>query len=583
MRIPEGIINDIRSKSDIVDVISTYLTLSKKGKNYVGICPFHEDHDPSMTVAPDKQIYKCFSCGAGGNIFTFVQNYEQISFVEAVIKMGNLANVDMNDYHVTNAPQISESKQGIYDALDETQKFTEYQLYSKEGKVGLDLMKEREYSQELLKNFGVGLVFKDNQIYNFLKAKSFEDKTLLEADLIRLQEDEIKDVFYDRIMFPIHDAYGKVIAFSARALDKNSKVKYINSAETDVYIKSNVLYNFHRAKDEARKKSMIIVSEGVTDSIAFTKAGFINVVSLLGVACSPSQIKLLKQASNNVVLAFDADRAGIDATYQTGQKLRAAHCNVSVWYNDSGLDPDDLLRTKGKIAIEEGIENRSNWFDFLIHYSLSIYGLESFEHKKKVVEFVLNDLKKESNLEKSYYLEKLAKLTGFDQSVLSAELNLKSQKKIQPIRNESATTKISFMDSSLSELNILNMIIESREAAYIYRDGLGFLPSPNANKLALIILNHYRTHEKLNVADLISQDIGDETRSFLINLQSSTNLMPYNETVLKEIISLIEKQLTQFKLRDLRAQNMVLLSFEKSQKALSEAIETLRIDKKEGV
>ena len=168
MRIPEGIINDIRSKSDIVDVISTYLTLSKKGKNYVGICPFHEDHDPSMTVAPDKQIYKCFSCGAGGNIFTFVQNYEQISFVEAVIKMGNLANVDMNDYHVTNAPQISESKQGIYDALDETQKFTEYQLYSKEGKVGLDMMKEREYSQELIKNFGVGLVFKDNQIYNFL-------------------------------------------------------------------------------------------------------------------------------------------------------------------------------------------------------------------------------------------------------------------------------------------------------------------------------------------------------------------------------------------------------------------------------
>ena len=173
MRIPEGVINDIRAKSDIVDVISTYLTLSKKGKSYVGICPFHEDHDPSMTVAPDKQIYKCFSCGAGGNIFTFVQNYEQISFVEAVIKMGNLANVDMNDYHVSNAPQISESKQGIYDALDETKKFTEYQLYSKEGKVGLDLINEREYSQELLKNFGVNSSQAKSCVYYFQESLIF--------------------------------------------------------------------------------------------------------------------------------------------------------------------------------------------------------------------------------------------------------------------------------------------------------------------------------------------------------------------------------------------------------------------------
>ncbi|QIK70163.1 DNA primase [Erysipelothrix sp. HDW6C] len=582
-RMPEALINDVRAKSDIVDTISNYMTLTKKGKNYWGVCPFHNDHDPSMSVSPDRQIYKCFVCGAGGNVFSFVENFEKVSFIEAVIKTASRVNIDLSEYESTTTAPVNEEKKRLLEALDETQKFTEFQLFTKDGQEAMVKLEERGYNQELIRKFGIGVAFGNNQITNFLIAKGFSEEELIRADLSRMSDDGLRDVFYNRIMFPIFDPYGHPIGFSARALSDSNSVKYINTSETETYVKGNTVYNFHNAKDASRKEGYVLVTEGVTDAIAFTKVGINNVVSMLGVACTPQQIRLLKQCSSNIVLAFDGDRAGLEATFNIGKKLRQEQCTVSIWYNDSGLDPDDAVRKLGEDVVKKGIEDRTNWLDFVMSYAIGNYGLESFDKRKRVVEFMIDYLRTEDELTQSYYLKKLAEKTNFDVGVLSQQLQNKVTTEIPRANPGKLVIETSnHFDVILPERAILKQMLGSKEAAHIYRDQLGFLVSDLATDFAMVILDRYRVQETIQIADILSLDIHDKMRQFALEIDSSEIMGEFDRMSLQQNIDLVRRELLRLGIGSLKDEGRRKMEIDEQSRLLEEAIKQIRSNKREG-
>lgn len=576
-RIPESLINEVRAKADIVDTISRYLTLTRKGKNYWGVCPFHDDHDPSMSVSTDRQIYKCFVCGAGGNVFSFVQNIENVSFVDAIVKTAESVNIDLSSYQEQSQRPVDKGRQEILKSLQEAQQFMAYQLFTKDGSEALSKLEARGYSEDLIRSFGIGVALGNNQIYSFLKAKGFEDKTLLAADLIRYRDDgSVADVFYNRIVFPIANAYGEVIGFSARALDKNSNVKYINTGETDVYVKGNTVYNYHNAKDASKKAGSVIITEGVTDAIAFTKAGKPNVVSLLGVAGTQEQIRLIKQCSPEVILAFDGDRAGQEATYAIGQKLVNARCNVYVWYNNSGLDPDDAVRKNGVESVVSGLEQRLNWLDFVLSYALNKYGLDNFDKRKRVVEFVIEHLKTADELTQNYYLKLLEQKTGFDMNALTSKVASAVTVDQKPKVFVPRTVNKTIRDVSIPERTILKQMIGSKEAAYRFRDRLGYLVSNVANDYALIILDCYRNQESIEIADVLSRNLHDDVRNLVLEIESSDIVGTYSQVALDENINLVQRELARLGMDSLTQEGRQSVDFEKQLEIFKKAIEHQR-------
>lgn len=552
-RIPKDLIDQIRMKSDIVDTISSYIPLNKKGKNYMALCPFHDDNNPSMSVNQEKQIYKCFVCGAGGNVFTFIQDYEKVNFVDAVIKQAHTVHIDLSQYETNSIKPVDERKKTLVSLMNEVRNFTAYQLKTSDGTEALNVLHKRGYSDEIIKHFGVGVAFSGNQISEFLKAKGYQEEEMLSVDIVRIGQNSIQDVFYNRLMFPISNQYGDVVAFSARTLDPNSTVKYINTAETELYTKSHHIYNLDKVKEKFKHADRIIVTEGVTDVFAFKMAGYDEAVSMLGVSCSNEQIQLLKSNTKSVMLAFDGDKAGYDATFEIGKKITNANIPLKIWYNDSGLDPDDLLKQKGKDALKQGVDNALGWHDFLLVYASGLYGTDSFENKKRMVTFFLPFLTQEDSLTQSYYLEKLSEMTQFDIATLQNQIPKSHEVSYleEPIYHEPYYEEIPYdiIDQrsytqaiSRAELEILNQMILSKEASRIYSSELGFMPSPLAQETSLLIQNVYRTQDSLNIADLLSEPLSSDVQHFLLELQDRLMYQTFEKEIMDENINYLKKR-----------------------------------------
>lgn len=553
-RIPESLIEDIRSKTDIVDFISQYLPLNRKGKNYWGVCPFHDDNDPSMSVSPDKQIYKCFVCGHGGNVFRFLQDYEKLNFVDSVIKVGESVNIDLSEFQ-REAVEVDPQLQSYYKIMEEAQNFLSYQLYTDKGTEGLQILHDRGYSDEVLKKFEVGLALSSESLSKFLLAKNYDEQDLIEVNLSRDSDQGLRDVFFDRLMFPIQDQQGKVIAYSGRAIQKDHDIKYINSSNTQLYTKGNAVYNYHRAKDPARHADAIIITEGVTDVFAFHIAGFDNVVSLLGVAGTDQQIKEVARLNRNVILAFDGDEAGQTASYKIGMKFKESRCNVSIWYNDSALDPDDLLKKQGAKGIKDGLENKIDWLDYIVIYAIGAYGLNSFENKKRVAKFVIEHLSNEDKLAQDYYMNQIAERTDLDRDLLNNFLvNKKEQRQENTVRvlpRKQESFKI-----TIPEQSILKQMLYSKEAAHRYRDQLGFLIDDRAQALGLILLDAYRSKDSIALADLLSMDFDSSMKDLILEIDSNSLPSEYEEHAFDEEINQVKRRLGNLGIQQLKSDSL---------------------------
>ena len=409
-------ITELRSKLNIVDVISSYIPLTKKGRNYFGLCPFHDDHSPSLSVSPDKQIYKCFVCGESGNVFNFVMNYEHISFPEAV---NNLAKSVGMDLGITVKSDNSINNK-YYDIMEIANKYYQNNLFSKEGEKARKYLENRKLTKETIVEFEIGLALnKHDDLTNLLLNKG---NSLEELNLIDLSNTS-HDAFINRVMFPLHNKDGKVIGFSGRIYDNSDLNKYQNTKETPIFKKRENLFNYHRAKEEIRKSKYVIVMEGFMAVIRAHTIGVRNAIATMGTALSNEQAALIKKLSNTIYLCYDGDDAGAKATLTSGDEFTKMGCNVFVIPLSDKLDPDDYIIKYGEEAFKNLIENAVSYSEYKIKAIKKSYNLSNVDDKTVYVNKVLNEIAKEPDEIKSeIMLKNLAKDTDIWYKTLEKKL-----------------------------------------------------------------------------------------------------------------------------------------------------------------
>jgi len=496
----ESLIQDIRSKADIVEVVQHYLPLIKKGKNYVAVCPFHDDHDPSMSISQDKQIFKCFVCGAGGNVFNFVKDYEKIQFNDAVIKVANYIGYTLDEKYVINQTKIDPKQQALFNVLNEYVKYTRYILNTEDAIDAKKYLMNRGLDENTIQKFEIGYNLNNDQSTKFLLAKGFDLESCVKTNITRINEFGSKDVFNQRIVFPIHNPQGQVVAFTARTMNPNESSKYINSTETPLYIKGNLLYNYHRAIKNIKQTKEIIIVEGVMDVIALDRVNIENVVATLGTACTKEQITLIQNASNNVVLCYDSDSAGQTATLKLARLLLAHKLNVSIVQNNTGLDLDEIIEQKSKDALIKIMSQRTSYLDFFFNYSLTRLDLENYNQKKEFAKIVLSELDKlKDKFDRELLLDKLSQSTQFSRD----QLLLLQDKPTQVIQSTTIKPKKSDI-KKWAEKEIIGQMLFSAQAVFDFRQELGYFVNELYQKVALTIINYYRNHDELIIADFIT-------------------------------------------------------------------------------
>ena len=470
-------INSVRSKADISEIIGHYLPLVKKGKSYSAVCPFHDDHDPSLSISQDKQIYKCFVCGAGGNVFTFVRDYEHISFREAVVKVAQWTGVELSaDFHQDSEIKMDPKIRRLYDVLRDTVQFTHYAINSSAGIDAKLYLTNRGITDAIIDKFEIGYNQDSDEVTKFMQAKGYSVEELVKANVTRINEYGEKDVFASRITFPIHDPQGKPVGFSARTLIKEVTSKYINTNESPIYTKGKLLYNYHRAKVPARAEKEVFLVEGVTDVLAFDKAGIYNVLATLGTACTKEQIRLIQQASEHVVLCYDGDAAGQNATYKIGQLLNQNRLKIEVVRNDTGMDPDEICQKQSPEALVKISKQRYSWIDFVIDYNLRRIDLENYTQKKEFAKQMMEEISAAGDaFDQETLYQRIQNITQFTpQQLQLLKGNRRTEVKEPTTVRISASPRIN--RRKWAEYEILGQMLNSLQAAVHFRDKLGFCP-----------------------------------------------------------------------------------------------------------
>ena len=383
MYYPDELIEEVRMKNDIVDVISGYVKIQKKGSSYFGLCPFHSEKSPSFSVSPQKQMYYCFGCGAGGNVFTFIMEYENYTFQEAIKFLAQKAGVSLPEAEYTEEVRKKEGKRAkLLEVNKEAAKYFYYQLRSDRGRAGLKYLKERQLSDETINKFGLGFAnMTSNDLVTYLKSKGYDDKLLQEAGLATFDEKYgMHDKFWNRVMFPIQDINHRVIGFGGRVMG-DGKPKYLNSPETMIFDKSRNLYGLNLART-SRKNNMILC-EGYMDVITMHQAGFSQAVASLGTAFTEGQATLLKRYTQEVILSYDSDGAGVTAALRAIGILKEAGLTGKVLNLEPYKDPDEFIKNKGQEAFQERLDQAENTFFFELRMLQRDYNLKDPEEKTR--------------------------------------------------------------------------------------------------------------------------------------------------------------------------------------------------------
>lgn len=405
----DELVEEIRSRSDIVDVVSGYVKLQKKGANHWGCCPFHNEKTPSFAVNGNKQMYHCFGCGAGGNVYTFIMNYENHTFPEAVKMLADRAGVQIPEPEISEEAKKRESRKNrLLEVNKEAAKFFYYQLRSTRGEIGQQYFKRRMLTEETMGKFGLGYAGKNGaELVQYLRKKGFEDDIIKDAGLASHSEKYgLTSQFWNRVMFPIQDSNHRVIGFGGRVLG-NGEPKYLNSPETPVFDKRRNLYGLNFARTS--RSGNIILCEGYMDVIAMHQAGFTQAVASLGTAFTPEQANILRRYTDSVLIAYDSDGAGTKAALRAVGILRDAGLSAKVINMSPHKDPDEFMKAEGKEAFEERIRNAENSFFFEIRIMERDYDMKDPEEKTKFHQRIARKLCEFSeDVERDNYLQAVA-------------------------------------------------------------------------------------------------------------------------------------------------------------------------------
>lgn len=542
--INNDIINEIRNKSDIVSIISNYVPLTKRGKNYFGVCPFHDDHSPSMSVSPDKQIYTCFSCGATGNVFTFVSEYEHISFIEAVKLLGNKLG-----YNLTTHEKV-DTNSGDLKIYEIASKFYQNNLNSSLGKKAIEYLENRGLNRETIKKFGIGLSLSKSNLTDLLINKGIKLDKLIELGLSNTMSN---DLFLNRIMFPLYDLSGNVVAFSGRIYNMKDSSKYINTKETSIFKKGNLLYNYHNAREHLKKNDYVIIMEGFMDVIRASTVGINNCVATMGTAFTKEQAFIIRKMTDNVILCFDGDKAGEDATISAIKVLEGIGINPKIIRLEDDLDPDEYILKNGKDAFLSKIDKAIN----VIEYKLSLLKKDkNFNNLEDISEYIDNSIKELAKVNDDILVEltlkKFETEYKIDYEILKKKYETYNNKEeIKEIKVVSVNKK-GLTIYEKAERSLIYYMLKSDEVLTLVEHNISYFPSMEIRYLSNEIIDFYHKYGKIDVADFISfMSSKEELLKVLYEIINMNMKDEYTNEEIEDYISVIKNYFKKSKISKL--------------------------------
>lgn len=533
--------NEIRSKTDIVDIIGERIPLVARGKNFFGVCPFHDDSNPSMCVSREKQIYTCFSCHATGNVYTFLMNYEHIDFREALKYLGDKVGVNVSSI---NIKKKSTKFDRLYEAYNFAVKYYQNNLSSTKGKLARSYLSNRGINDEAIKEFEIGLSLESrDDLTKLLVSKKYELSTL---NRIGLSSDD-HDIYDDRIMFPLYDVSGQVVGFSGRIYKDVDQNKYLNTKETEIFKKGEMLYHYHVAREECRLKKSVIVMEGFMDVIRASTVGIKNTVALMGTALTNNQFNLIKRLSNNIIICLDGDGPGVHAMLSIGEHLLDEGVEVKVVVLPNDDDPDSFILKNGKERFIGLVENALNFSDFKMQQLRKNVDFRSDEEKANYINTVLKETTKiNDTIRIEIVLKKLAK--EFDISYNTLDKRFKdlidfknTTKEIVPEVKNKVVKKTKY-DKAVEQI-LYFMLNNDWVISQVEKEKIIF-PSEESRILSSEIIYYYKIYGNINVADFYTYVQGKEDILVLLNSVLAGN---YNENTTKEELFLYFKVIRDYR------------------------------------
>ena len=521
MRYSPEKIDEIRNATDIVDLIGSYVRLKKRGKNFVGLCPFHTEKTPSFNVSAERQMYHCFGCGVGGNAFTFVMEYEKVSFPEAVRTLAERAGIALPSF--SEGGGDTGETEALYEACSMAGRFFYHNLTeTTEGKLALEYFRHRGFTDETIKTFGLGYAMNSwDSLMKHAEEKGVLADVLLKAGLVRRREDgTFYDYFRGRAMFPIHSTSGRVVGYGARKMREDDPLgKYINSPETPIYYKSRILYGMYRAKEAVREKDHAILVEGYADLISVFQAGIQNVVASSGTALTTEQVQLLSRYTKTIVIVYDADSAGSKAALRGVDLILENDLDVKVAHLPAGDDPDSFVRKHGGAAFEELVKTAISFVDFIAEAYEQRGKFETPEGQAEAIRTIVQSIARmKDELKRHFYIKHVAEKYKLYETVLYRELARHLPKEssrgdavwsVRPLEGqETAATPRPAGEISAAERDVLRALLEGGAdvVTLVFQNvSLDDFLDSRARTLAGIVKDSWDTEGKVDSSRLLNE------------------------------------------------------------------------------
>lgn len=494
--IPEEKINEVRKKADIVDIISDYIPIEPKGKNYFALCPFHDDHNPSLSISREKQIFNCFTCHTGGNVFNFVMEYENVSFPEAVKIVGNKVGIDLQ-YKTSTKNMVSSP---LFEVMDLAKKYYLNKINTTKGVEAKKYLNNRGINNDTISLFEIGLASDEkDSLVTFLNKQNIENNILNDLGLLTINGPEVYDTFRNRIMVPIHNLEGNTVGFGGRTYNNDESAKYINTKETNIFKKGHILFNYHMAKSHVKKHKNIILVEGYFDVIKMAASGIENVVALMGTAVTNDQIAALKKLRTTIILLLDSDQAGKDASITVGDLLTKNKVSCKVVDLGDEKDPDDYIDKHGVDKLQKLIKDAQDFIDFKLKMLKEKYDINKIEELSEFIQEILTTIENLEPLAKDLALNKISKEYNLDINILKDRLPKETKKITKTIEPTIKKDKYRELANTL-----LYFLANDKNYARIYKNEVNIFKEKEERELAGEIYLYQKENEEYNFADFLT-------------------------------------------------------------------------------
>lgn len=556
VRYSDELLDEIKSKNDIVDIVSQYVVLKRTGRNYMGLCPFHKEKSGSFCVSPDKQIFHCFGCGVGGNVFHFISKIENLNFKESVEMLANRAGVELPVSGNFEDDKLAKLKSRVYEVNKCAAEFYHENLYKPTAKPGQEYVKKRHLDNKTLKAFKIGYSGRFNELYTELKSKGFTDEEILASCLVNKNPDgKFIDRFRNRLMFPIFDTHERVIAFGGRVLD-DSKPKYINSPEDIVYSKGRHLFAFNIARKYNSKT--IIMVEGYMDAVSLHQRGIHNAVASLGTALTEAQGRLLRRSCEKVIIGYDADGAGQAATLRGLEILQNLGCDIRILQIEGAKDPDEFVVKYGPERFQMYVDKAISLVEFKVKMLKKSLDLDNVNDKIKFLNEVAKIVAKvENSMEREVYVDKISLEYKVSKDAIYAEINKllyansrteqKLEKKVVPVKNVSIQQDEQPVDVKTKRLEslVIYLLINYPDKSF---ERLKKLIDNNVIKIErnkAIINKLYEEHEKgnINIENILDLFEDEITVNYLSGIMSSDFEITDVDKCIEDVLVAYRKEL----------------------------------------